>query len=417
MGLKRGRIYSPSFFWCVISVSFNMFKVSFVSFHCHYVMKYLCLITLLFPFCAPAQKKSNNNFNTFLPNDPAIEYTGRIDFQNPFKPSFCYSGVSIKTVLVGSDISMSMEDLGVEDEQHTNYYNVMVDDSLYSVLKAQKGKHNYQLVQGLKAGKHTIEIYKRTECFVGSSRFLGFSVPEGNTIEKPTTKTRRIEFIGNSITCGYGNEVMVPAPPQGNPSTGFHSKNENNYLTYGSITARNLNAYYQSVAYSGRGLYRNNNGSTESTMPVVYKMIFPDELSSPLWDVSTHQPDVLVVNLGTNDFYLEMEGNFVDEERFVKTYIAFLEELRSLYPQAKIVCAVGNMMSDYWPVDRKCWTRIQQLTTTVVTARNAKGDEALYYFKFDPQSPPYGEDWHPSTLTHQKMADMLTPFIREITGW
>ncbi len=375
---------------------------------------YLYLLIFLCPFGVQSQK---TNTVIFQSNDPAIEYNGRIDYRNPLKPVFCYSGVSIKTILVGSSLSMNLEDFASGDDRHTNYYNIIVDDSVYKVLKAKSGKQTYELVSGLSPGKHTIEIYKRTECSVGSSRFLGFSAPEGTRIEKPLAKTRRIEFIGNSLTCGYGNEVSIPAPPDGSPNTGFHSKNENNYLAYGSITARNLNANYRCVAYSGRGLYRNNTGSMEGTIPKVYPRIFPDEPSSTLWDFKREQPDVVVINLGSNDFYLERDGDFVNESLFTKTYVSFLEELRSTYPAVKIVCVVGNAMSDYWPEGRQCWTRIQNLVKSVVAERNGKGDFAVHYFKLNPQQPPYGEDWHPSIATHQEMANDLTPFIKEIVGW
>jgi len=376
-------------------------------------MKKLLLLTLFISSCIQAQKTNH----TFLPNDPAIEYNGRIDYTDPLKPSFCYSGVSIKTILVGESLSMTLDEMGKGDEQHSNHYTIIVDDSVRSILNAKPGKHTYELVSGLETGKHTIEVYKRTECALGGARFLGFSAPEGVTLEKPIAKTRRIEFIGNSITCGYGNELSIPAPPEGSPNTGFNSKNENNYLTYGSITARNLKASYRCVAYSGRGLYRNNTGSMEGTIPKIYRRIFPDDPSSTLWDLHKEQPDVLVINVGTNDFYLESEGDFVNEGIFTKTYLSFLEELRVAYPHTKIICVVGNMMSDYWPVGRQCWTRIQKLVSDVVAERNAKGDLEVHYFKFDPQTPPYGEDWHPSIPTHRKMAIALTPFIKQVAGW
>jgi lysophospholipase L1-like esterase len=377
-------------------------------------MNRLLVLIALIPACAFSQKASQV---TYTPDHAAIEYQGRIDYSDPLKPSFCYSGVSIKTMLMGSSISMTLEDLASGDEQHTNYFNVIIDDSVQKVLRTNRGKQNYLLASGLSPGRHSIEVYKRTECSVGSARFLGFTVAEGASIERPTAKTRRIECIGNSLTCGYGNEVSIAPPPEGSPNTGFHSEHENNYLAYGAITARNLEANYRCVAYSGRGLYRNNTGSMEGTIPKIYARVFPDESSSVLWDVNREQPDVVFINLGSNDFYLEGEGDFVNEELFTKAYRIFLAELRKNYPKAQIVCAVGNAMSDYWPEGRQTWTRIQKLVQGVVNESYAKGDMQIHYFKFEPQSPPYGEDWHPSIATHQKMAKALTPFIKDITGW
>jgi lysophospholipase L1-like esterase len=375
------------------------------------MVKYFIVTLLLVTLSAQAQKLPK----AVLANDKAIAFAGRIDFSNPLKVKFCQSGVSIKTILLGTAIGMTLEDYAVGDEQHTNYFNVIIDDSSY-VLEAKAGKQHYILASNLTAGKHTVEVFKRTECFVGSSAFLGFFIAENSSLELPEKKKLTIEFIGNSLTCGYGNEVSIEAPPAGNPNVGFHSKNENNYLAYGAITARKLNAEYRCVAYSGRGMYRNNTGTETGTTPKIYDKIFPDEATSLRWDFTKDIVDVLVINVGTNDFNPESRGDFVNEEIFIKTYCAFLDDLRSKYPNAKIVCVVGNAMSDYWPEGRNCWTRIQTYVQAIVNTQIKKGDSAVYYFKLDPQSPPYGEDWHPTVATHFKMAEALTPFIKEITG-
>ena len=65
--------------------------------------------------------------------------------------------------------------------------------------------------------------------------------------------SRKIEFIGNSITCGYGNEGT-------NKFQGFEYETENHYYSYAAITARNLKAQHWVVARSGIGAYRNYNG-------------------------------------------------------------------------------------------------------------------------------------------------------------
>ena len=48
-------------------------------------------------------------------------------------------------------------------------------------------------------------------------------------------------------------------------------------------------------------------------------------------------------------------------------------------------------------------------------ARKA-GDKQVYRFDFSPQdgSLGYGTDYHPSLERHQKMADELTPFLRQL---
>lgn len=375
-----------------------------------------CVLILLFIVTIVSCDAQDKKMITLPADAKEILYAGRIDFSQPLKPSFCYSGVSIKTLFTGTELYLMLEDFSSGDEQHTNYFTVIVDDKFYKTLPIEIGNHSYELVTGLPNQKHSIEIFKRTECNVGSCAFLGFKAAQGTVFEKPVEKKHRIEFIGDSFTCGYGNEVSIVAPPEGNPNTGFHSKNENHYLTYSAITARRLGLEYRCVAYSGRGLYRNNTGSEEGTIPKIYLRVFPDETESVLWDVKKEIPDVVVIKLGTNDFFPEAHGNYLDDSSFVKTYIEFVKKLRTYYPLAKIICVTGASMTDYWPTGRKCLTRIQQDVQDVVADRNANGDQWVYYFNLATQMAPYGEDWHPTIVTQQRMADQLEPFIKEITN-
>ncbi len=378
-------------------------------------MKHFLIVSLLFLMNTSIAQK---NKSVVFPADAAeIKYAGRIDFTNPVKPSFCHSGVSIRTLFTGTELHVILEDFATGDEKTTNYFTVIVDDKVTQVLQTQSGKQSYVLASGLANQKHSIELFKRTECAVGSCAFLGFKALHGTTLEKPDEKKHRIEFIGDSFTCGYGNEASIAAPPEGNPNTGFHSKNENHYLSFSSIVSRNLNAEYRCIAYSGRGMHRNNSGNDEGTLPKIYERVFPDEELGPLADVKKEIPEVIVIKLGANDFFPESRGELLDDSAFTQTFLGFVKKLRSYYPQAKIVCLTGGSMSDTWPEGRNCLTRIQQDVKNVIESRKSSGDQAVYYFKLDQQTSPYGEDWHASIATHQRMAAQLTPFIKEITGW
>lgn len=379
-------------------------------------MKHFILIALVF-LMNTMSKAQKGSAIVFAADAPEIRYAGRIDFTNPAKPSFCHSGVSVKTLFTGTELHMILEDFATGDEKTTNYFTVIVDGKVTQILQTTTGKQSFLLVGGLVNQQHSIEVFKRTECSVGSVAFLGFKAPHGTILEKPLEKKYRIEFIGDSFTCGYGNEASIAAPPAGNPSTGFHSKNENHYLSFSAITSRALNAEYRCIAYSGRGMYRNNTGSEEGTLPKIYLRVFPDDPFSVSWDMKKELPDVVVIKLGANDFYPESNGDELDDAAFTQTYTAFVEKIRSYYPKSKIVCITGVSMSDSWPEGRNCLTRIQQDVQKVIESRKAEGDKEVYYVKLDQQLPPYGEDWHASLATHQKMADQFTPFIKQITGW
>ncbi len=348
-------------------------------------------------------------------DDANIMYTGRIDFSDPKAPSFSHPGIKIWTTFQGTSAYMIMEDEGSGTSTTTNYYNVIIDGGSPIVVEVNSQDTLYLLDSNLTNTSHTLEIHKRTESSVGKSTFKGLLLDDGQSTSTPEARPEcKIEFIGNSITCGYGNEVTIDAPPAGDPNTGFNSINENNYIAYGSITARNLDMEYQAVAYSGRGVYRNNTGSTTGTLPEIYGRIFPDEVSGPAWSTSNYTPNVVVVNLGTNDFAPESTGNDLDSASFVQAYTDFVNTLRGYYSDAHIICAIGPMMNDYYPAGKEHLTRIRSYVSGMVDDFNNSGDSQVHFIEFDPQTEPYGEDWHPSAATHQSMATELTTFINSI---
>lgn len=350
------------------------------------------------------------------PDNSNIQYIGRIDKSNKLAYQFSHCGVSIHSVFYGNYIKAEFTEYG-NSAAGTNCFNVIIDGKLQEKpLQLKTGKHVYILAENLSEAVHTIEIFKRTESQIGEVAFHGFFVKTSNEkLPTPKLPGLKLEFIGNSITCGYGNEMAFSAHDLEKQS-GFNSINENNYMAYGAITARNLKAQYSCVAYSGRGLMQNNTGSKEGTLPQIYNRIFPDNPQS-VWTEeqrANYNPNYIIVNLGSNDFYAEgtLGNEFrIEREQFVSAYIDFVKTLRSYYPNTTIICAVGVMMSDSHPAGAQQWTRIQEYVQVVRNYFSAQGDNKVLYLKFEPHSAPYGEDWHPSIDTHQRMAETLTQFI------
>ena len=347
-------------------------------------------------------------------SDPNIQYIGRINNSNPNSIIFGYSGVSIIAKFQGTRIDAILVEGGTGGIATTNYFNVIIDGGTPTVLKLNVGQTVYTLASGLTDGIHTVELFKRTETSVGKVTFNGFLLESGKTLVAPNPlPTRKIMFIGDSQTCGYGNESSNTTP-----SSGFTSVNENNYKAWGAVTARNLNAQYHCIAYSGRGLYRNNSGSQIGTAPTFFDQTIADD-ASQIWDHSKYIPDVVVINLGTNDFAAEVSSSLytVDQTTFTTAYLNLITKIRNVYPNAKIFCTVGVMMSDYYPAGGLHWTRIKDYVQSVVTTKNNAGDSNVFYFMMDPQSPPYGEDWHPTAATHNIMATGITNFINSKVTW
>ncbi len=343
------------------------------------------------------------------PDHPEIWYMGRVDCSDPSAPSFAFPGVSIRARFQGSALDMLFDDNGTASR--TNFYNIIIDGGEPIVLEMVSGENRYELARNLPGGEHTVEIFKRVESNSNAGRgaFLGFRITAGTDLLPVTPRPYRLEAIGNSITCGYGNEISVTDPD----NYGYTTANANAYNAWTAIAARDLNAEYMAVAYSGRGVYRNYSGESGETLPEMYLDSLPDDANAAPWEVTRFTPDVLVINLGTNDFSPGIDTDALDEasQTFELAMLTFVETLRGYYPGAAIILCVGTMLSNSYPSDYNAFTRVTNALTSVVATRAAAGDGKVYMLDLGRQTSPYGEDWHPTVATHMEMGGKLMDLI------
>jgi lysophospholipase L1-like esterase len=350
-------------------------------------------------------------------NDTRLQYIGRMDWSTKDGPTYAHSGVTVRFRCNCTGVDVAFEDHGTGGPEHTNWVNVIVDGKTQAKVELKPGRNILRGARNLPRGEHLIEIVKRTEPYAGPIQFLGVSI-QGVLVDPPPWPEKRFEFIGDSITCGYGNEVDIYAPNYTEPNTGYHSKNEDISQAYGSLLGRKFNAEVVTTCISGTGVYRNINDKDGSTVgkafPSLYTRIYPDR-ETPLWDTQWYQPELIVINLGNNDFNVTGPDGLPtapDPTGFKNAYAAFVRQLREYYPQAKIICSVGPMMNDNYPPGREHWTKMKTYVRDMVTAL---GDPNVHYFAYTPiVGDPYGEDWHPTNESHAEMAEEIAPFIRSL---
>ncbi len=232
----------------------------------------------------------------------------------------------------------------------------------------------------------------------------------GSKIAPTPNKDMLIEFIGDSITCGYG----VDDPDKDH---NFSTKTEDVTKAYAYRTAEALNADYSMVSFSGYGIisgYTNDKKVEAQTVPQFYTKLgyswaangsfVPANVD---WDFSKRQPDVIVVNLGTNDdSYTKTDSE--RQQEYCDAYVEFIKKIRENNPDAKILCTLGIMgdrLFDY-------------VQLAVYNYTEETGDSNVSAMKFDVQLPDdgYSADWHPSITTHEKAAEKLTAEIKNLLG-
>jgi lysophospholipase L1-like esterase len=328
------------------------------------------------------------------PDDPLLRYNGRINWQGPDAPYAAFPGSELVVHFNGTALGARLSTTRADRIQ------VVVDDLPTTVLKLTNDPVLYVVAHDLRRGEHTVILFKRTEGGRGNTRFHGLQLPADGYLLPPQPALRNLEFIGDSITCGYGDMAAgkeVPVSPD----------NSNQFLSYAAVAARMLNAEQVSVSVSG---IRLTERPGIDSMPTVYRRT-DQHRKEPQWDFSRGpMPDIVVINLGTNDFRL----NDVTESEWKKSYAEFLDFVREKRPQAHIFLADGPMMEPGEKLDN-----LRRWNEQIVELRHAAGDLKVHVLHFDVQKATdgYGSDWHPSVKTHEIMAEKLAAAVRALVNW
>ena len=344
------------------------------------------------------------------PAAPELHLEGRFE-SGSSNPGFELPGSAVWLRFQGTSVKATLGEHSLESDDYGNvahnWYDVVVDGQPASAVQANEGVNTYVLAQGLAKGEHTLVLRRRTEAYVGEADFEGFELDPGAKALPVAVPSRRIEFVGDSITAGFG----VDGP---NRDCLFSAGTENYSHSYAALTAQSLGAEQIAVAASGAGVYRNWKGALDNTMGDLYLRALPTH-SDSRWNFSRWKPDAVVLNLGTADF----TGGDPGSAAFIGAYQALIAKVRQNYPSALVVVTLGPMLSDLWPPGVNALTQARSYLQILVADLNAAGDARVKMLEFENQdnAASFGCKVHPSAATQQQMADRLTAFLRTQLGW
>lgn len=327
------------------------------------------------------------------PDNSNIQYMGRVDFTNPLKPRLSAPGTAILVKFRGTYCQIIIDDQHLYDS-YNNFLEIVVDGTQRTRIQTTGKKNTIDLVKDLPDGEHTLMIFKDTEAGIGYVDFVGLRCEE--LLQSDPLPNRRIEFIGNSITCGYGVDDSEIAC-----GSGEWYDHHNAYLAYGPEVGRRLNAQWMLTSVSGIGLIQSCCGNT-FTMPDVYENTNLST-SGAKWDFSAYQADVVTVCLGQND-------GIQDSVAFCSAYVDFLGTVRSKYPNASIVCLTSPM------ADASLFNSQKNYLTGIVEHMNNSNDSKIYKLFLTPNLNS-GCDFHPGKAEQQITANEIEAFLKEKLGW
>lgn len=351
-----------------------------------------------------------------LENSEGYRLGGRSSWQNGIL-YLAYSASYIEFCCEGScKITAELISDGIpEGKEFTAWAAVFVNDEEQPGKRfvVKKGSNLYVLYEGSKQEKVKIRLMKYSEAAFSSLGIVKIDVEGGKLLPPPKAQEKLIQFIGDSITCGYGIEGKVEVDV-------FNTAQENPWNAYACQTARSLHMDFELVSWSGNGIishyvdeWINEPRHDSPWMPELYsysdRALEESRLGIPEEDLTVwkeeKEPDIIVVHLGTND---GSYTRFIEERNagFVQGYVSFLKQIRQLHEKAPIICMLGVMRQE-----------LNDQVAKAVALTRQQGDSNVYFLEV-PLAREWdglGTDYHPSLRTHEKMAELLTQYIHFIT--
>lgn len=278
------------------------------------------------------------------------------------------------------------------------YLKVYVDGVEQTDILLDKALQTVTLAEGLDPDEdHTVEVRKRNSPRSSTAGVLNIELLDGKKLAPAEEKEKLIEFIGDSLTVGYS------AADTEQSETAWSTATEDATKTYSKQVADAFHAEYMVTAVSGRGVVMNNSGGSGYLMPDIYPEL--DIYNNPgvPYDFDL-QPDVIVINLGTND----ATNASLDLTAFQTGVYDFVKTVREKNPNAQIIWAYG-MRND------KMTTQVAAAIQAAVSQLNTDGDSRVHYLAL----PLAGEMHlnHPTAAAYEPSGNMLIEKIQEICGW
>ena len=280
-------------------------------------------------------------------------------------------------------------------------------------IKLDTARDTYTLYSSDTPSRVKIRLMKISEAAFAKAGVAGISV-EGELLPPPKPEhERRIEFIGDSITCGYGIDGVFERD-------GFSTETENPIKGYAYKTALKCGAEFQYVSWSGIGVLSCWVEDT-AEKPLdnwLLKDIYPytdnglentlgkeGHENHTLWDFSSYKPQVIVFFDGTNDHSWTKR---IPERcgDFAAAYSDMIDMIRKNNPDAYILCTYGIMDDP-----------LKDVMIGVIGTKKAGGDDRIVYLPIpcqDEKNDGVAVDWHPSEKSHEKMSDLLSAEINDI---
>ena len=367
---------------------------------------------------------------TVLTTDNA-KILGRSNADTPFTFGWVNNGIEID--FTGTTLGIEATRTETSASYPQKCYAVIDGEMVVEFKLTQQGTSTYILATGLSNTKHTAKILRMAEGWEKPLTFNGIITDGGTTISKTPDRDLKIQFIGDSLTAAYTlsngtygyaykTAEMLGADLNSLASAGGHMYdillNDGRRYSDGPSTQGGNDGresmFYASYHYTTtypiitKGKYTINTDDYSFTYEQTNSAKYNYKYSND-YDLQSFVPDIVVINLGSNDINIMTQSytNQKWEENkkgFVKTYVNLLKLIGKNYPNVKIVCAYGMMSVNQTMLD---------LVKEAVAEYNSLPEHAeTVAFEMTPKIDVSTDNSHPGLNSNVAAANELTAFIK-----
>lgn len=344
-----------------------------------------------------------------LTNSRYIRWMGRTYYSNLKKMNMVYhtaSGFEVK--FIGTKVTTRVFATNYASETNRPFVTVVLDNDFENQKRIALTTEytDLVLVDNITDNEiHTVTLYKSSE---SQDSKIGIEeiTTTGEFIADTDVKQYKIEFIGDSGSCGFGNlSVPYGSDYSTEISDGLHS--------FASLTGIALDADFQIFAASGWGVKASvyTNPNTVNVFDAYKNYDFNSQGATMKYDFSRFTPDLVVINLGTNDYsYIkaaETEPTLYNKrlQDYKDQYKALVNFVHGIYPQAHIIMLHGLMNEGKVIADatNEMYAELK-LTIPNLSTIEINGDGR-------------GASNHPSAASHEAISKALVEHIKQTLNW
>jgi len=354
-----------------------------------------------------------------------VRIYGRTVKREPLPLFWTASGVEFDT-----DSTEASVDIECNWTTHEYYLRVEIDGFLVQRFMVMPGRNKYCLFRALPQGEvKTVTVIMETQPIQEdvSRHLLLHKIITDCVLQPVLPKSHKIEFIGDSLTSGEG---LTGTGAIKEWATGIYGLNGH----YARQVAGHFDAEYSIVSQSGWGVYCGWDNNIHSNIPEFYEQVCGvtagkenESLGAfDAWDFRSWSPELVVVNLATNDGgatgspawtdpdtgaehkQQPIEDGQWDEasrDRFENAVYDFLKKLRRCNPDSYILWVYGMCGPLMEPYIKETMDRYKSDT---------KDERVSYLALKECPECDFGAHAHPGAKNHTENAGIIIKEVEKL---